>query len=48
MQATPVDDAVEKADTYDLARNPIYVHLQRTLIERTAALDEMRCVHQIS
>jgi hypothetical protein len=49
MQAsTPVDDTVEKADAYELARNPIFVRLQHTLIARTAALEEMRCVYHTS
>ena len=37
-----IDNAVENADVWALARNPVYRRMQQRLIERTAERDVLR------
>ena len=45
LQDNSVNSAVENADDWALARNPVYRNLQQKLIERTAERDVLRYVH---
>ena len=48
QNANHTDVLIENADRFELFRNPTYVQMQRTLIERTAERDKLRCVYQSS
>jgi len=47
QSASHVDTSIEDADQWELARNPTYVRMQKTLIERTVERDRLRCVCRI-
>ena len=47
-QDDTVNSAIENADNWALARNPVYRNLQQKLIERTTERDVLRYVHSSS
>lgn len=45
VDSNHVDNTVENADAWELARNPVYRNMQQKLNERTAERDVLRYAH---